>query len=106
MAEVDGEFLLSLARDKSGKRRQLLAETISDLFTGKNRVLSERERTLMFDILQKMLHNTEMDVRRIIAEQLYELPDAPHDLITLLANDDIQVAFPSSTTAPCWKTKT
>ena len=93
MAEVDGEFLLSLARDKSGKRRQLLAETISDLFTGKNRVLSERERTLMFDILQKMPHNTEMDVRRIIAEQLSELPDAPHDLITLLANDDIQVAF-------------
>jgi hypothetical protein len=31
MAEIDGEYLLSLARDKSGQRRQLLAETISDL---------------------------------------------------------------------------
>lgn len=93
MAEVDGEFLLSLARDKSGKRRQLLAETISDLFTGKNRVLSDRERTLMFDILQKMLHNAEMEVRRIIAEQLSGQPDAPRDLISLLANDEIEVAF-------------
>ena len=45
MAEIDGEVLLSLACDKSGKRRQLLAETISDLFSGKNKVLSERERT-------------------------------------------------------------
>ncbi len=93
MAEFDGEFLLSLAREKSGRRRQLLAETISDLFTGKGHVLTERERTLMFDILQKMLHNAEMEVRRIIAEQLSGLPDAPHDLITLLANDEIEVAF-------------
>lgn len=43
MAEFDGEFLLSLAREKSGRRRQLLAETISDLFTGKGHVLTERE---------------------------------------------------------------
>ncbi len=93
MADVDGDFLLSLARDKSGKRRQLLAETISDLFTGKDRVLSERERTLMFDILHKILHNAEMEVRRIIATQLSAQPDAPHYLITLLANDDIEVAY-------------
>jgi uncharacterized protein (DUF2336 family) len=93
MAEVDGEFLLSLARDKSGKRRQLLAETISDLFSGKNKVLSDRERTLMFDILHKMVHNAEMTVRRIIAEQLSDLPDAPRDLIKLLANDEVEVAY-------------
>ncbi len=93
MAEIDGEFLLSLARDKSGKRRQLLAETISDLFTGKDRVLSERERSLMFDILHKMVHNAEMAIRRIIAEQLSNLPDAPRDLIKLLANDEVEVAY-------------
>ncbi|MBC8337407.1 MAG: DUF2336 domain-containing protein [Alphaproteobacteria bacterium] len=93
MAEFDAEFLLSLARDKSGERRQLLAETISDLFTGKDRVLSERERTLMFDILHKMVHNAEMAIRRVIAEQLSGLPDAPPDLINLLANDEIEVAY-------------
>lgn len=93
MADIDGEFLLSLARDKSGKRRQLLAETISDLFTGKSRILSERERSLMFDILHKMVHNAEMAVRRIIAEQLSNLPDSPRDLIKLLANDEVEVAY-------------
>ncbi|MBT3305743.1 MAG: DUF2336 domain-containing protein [Alphaproteobacteria bacterium] len=93
MAQIDGEYLLSLARDKSGKRRQVLAETISDLFTGKDRVLNERERALMFEILHKMVHNAEMGVRRIIADQLSVLPDAPSDLITLLANDDIEVAY-------------
>ena len=93
MAEIDGEFLLRLARDKSGKRRQLLAETISDLFAGKSRVLSDRERTLMFDILHKMVHNAEMKVRRIITEQLSHLPDAPRDLVKLLANDEVEVAY-------------
>ncbi len=56
-------------------------------------MLSERERTLTFDILKKMLHNAEMEVRRIIAEQLSDLPDAPRELITLQANDEIEVAF-------------
>lgn len=93
MAEFDGEYLLSLARDKSGKRRKLLAETISDLFSGKGHVLTERERTLMFDILHKMVRNAEMAVRRIIAEQLSKISEAPKDLILLLANDEVEVAY-------------
>ncbi len=93
MAEINGEYLLNLARDKSGERRQLLAETISDLFTGKEQVLSERERALMFDILHKMVRDSEMSVRRIISEQIAEYPDAPHELVTLLANDEVEVAY-------------
>ncbi len=94
MAEIDGEHLLKLARDKSGERRQLLAKTISDLFTGKERVLSERERALMFDILRKMVRDSEMTVRRIISKQIAEFPDSPHELVTLLANDEVEVAYP------------
>jgi uncharacterized protein (DUF2336 family) len=94
MAEFDGEYLLDLARDKSGERRQLLAQTIADLFAGKERVLTDRERALMFDILHKMVHGAEMQVRRIIAEQLAKIPDAPPQLIKFLANDEIEVAFP------------
>lgn len=93
MPDIDVDSLLSLARDKSGERRQLLAETISDLFTGKDRVLKERERSLMFDIMHKMVHDAEMGVRKIIAEQISELPDAPAELVNLLANDDIEVAY-------------
>jgi len=47
----------------------------------------------MFDILHKIVHNAEMTVRRIIAEQLADLPDAPRDLIKLLANDEVEVAY-------------
>ena len=93
MPKIDGEYLLELARDKSGERRQLLAETISDLFTGKDHVLNERERTLMFDIMHKMVRSAEMSVRRIISEQLAKLPDPPRDLVCLLADDDIEVAY-------------
>ena len=93
MSEIDGKYLMDLARDKSGKRRQLLTETISDLFTGKARVLTDRERALMFDILRKMLHNAEMAVRRIVSEQLAGLPDAPRSLVKALASDEIEVAY-------------
>lgn len=93
MSEFDGKYLLDLARDKSAARRQLLAETISDLFIGKDRVLTDRERALMFDILRKMLHNAEMALRRIVSEQLSAQPDAPRDLAKMLANDEIEVAY-------------
>jgi len=93
MSEIDGKYLMDLARDKSAERRQLLAETISDLFNGKKRVLTDRERALMFDILRKMLHNAEMAVRRIVSEQLADVPDAPRDLVKMLANDEIEVAY-------------
>ncbi|MBI2584763.1 MAG: DUF2336 domain-containing protein [Rhodospirillales bacterium] len=93
MSEIDGKYLMDLARDKSADRRQLLAETISDLFNGKKRVLTDRERALMFDILRKMLHNAEMAVRRIVSEQLADVPDAPPDLVKMLANDEIEVAY-------------
>lgn len=93
MSEIDGKFLMNLARDKSGERRQLLAGTISDLFTGKERVLTDRERALMFDILRKMLHSAEMAVRRIVSEQLADMTDAPRDLVKMLASDEIEVAY-------------
>lgn len=93
MAENDGAYLLELARDKSGNRRKLLAETISDLFTGKKQVLNERERALMFDIMHKMVRDAEMAVRKIIAEQIAKLPDAPGNLVKLLANDEFEVAY-------------
>lgn len=93
MPKIDGAYLLELARDKSGERRQLLAKTISDLFTGKDRVLNERERAMMFDIMHKMVRSAEMSVRRIISEQLAKLPDTPRDLVRLLADDNVEVAY-------------
>ena len=94
MESVDTEYLLRLARDKSTAGRQELTETMSDLFLGNTRSLSDRERALTYDILSQVIHDVEMAVRRNISEQLAKLPDAPRDLALLLANDDIEVAYP------------
>ncbi len=88
------QFLLDLALDKSLESRGMLTATIGDLFTKQDKVLTERERALMSDILRKLIHDCEMAVRRDLAERLANAPNPPHDLIVVLANDDIEVAEP------------
>jgi uncharacterized protein (DUF2336 family) len=94
MESVNTDYLLQLARDKSMAGRQELAETISDLFLGNTKSLSDRERTLTYDILSQVIHDVEMGVRRNISEQLAKLANAPHELVLMLANDDVEVAYP------------
>ena len=88
------QFLLDLALDKSLEGRRMLTATIGDLFTKQDKVLTERERALMSDILRKLIHDCEMAVRRDLSERLAKAPNPPHDLIVTLANDDIEVAEP------------
>ena len=94
MDSLDTDYLLRLARDKSMAGRRELAEMISDLFLGNTQSLSDRERALTYDILSQVIHDVEMAVRRNISEQLAKVPNAPRDLVLLLANDDIEVAYP------------
>ena len=91
---VDTDALLQLARDKSSEGRKVLGETIADLFVGNVSALSERERTLMFEILHQVVHDIEMTVRQTIAKELAALKDTPPELAAILANDDIEVAYP------------
>ena len=86
--------LLKLALDKSVEGRQRLTASLGDLFEDRSTVLTERERALMSDILRKLLHECEMAVRRDLAERLSKQDDPPHDLIVVLANDQIEVAQP------------
>ncbi len=51
------QFLLDLALDKSLEGRRALTATIGDLFTKQDKVLTERERALMSDILRKLIHD-------------------------------------------------
>ena len=97
MDAVDTDHLLRLARDKSVAGRKVLAEAVSDMFLGNVRVLTDRERSLMFDILRRIVHDVELQVRRIIGEHLAGLPDTPRDLAVRLANDDLEVAYPMLT---------
>ncbi len=84
--------LLDLARNKSVDGRTRLVQIVGDLFFEDNRVLSERERDLMTEILRKLIFDVEMSVRKALADRLADEADAPAELVTTLANDEIEVA--------------
>ncbi len=94
MVEFDSDRLFRLAQEKSSENRTELARIIADLFEQKEGTLSDRERSLMFHILRTVVHDVEMSVRKTLSEHLAAADDAPHDLITLLASDEIEVAYP------------
>ncbi len=93
MDERELSELLGLARDKSVASRTKLVEIVGDLFFGGDtNALSERERSLMTEILRQLIHDVEMQVRKALARRLSAEPEAPRDLINTLANDQIEVA--------------
>lgn len=94
MGAIDGEYLFELARHKSEAERSRLAETVSDLFAERDQTLSDRERSLMFDILHRIIHDVELSVRKTLGERLATVPDVPRELIRVLANSEIEVAYP------------
>ncbi|TVR99618.1 MAG: DUF2336 domain-containing protein [Rhodospirillales bacterium] len=86
--------LLDLARSRSPEGRRAIAETISALFGEEDATLSERERTLMFDILHRIVADLEATVCETLSAKLADMPDAPRELIRFLANDRPEVAYP------------
>ncbi len=91
-SEIEFQDLLDLARDKSVDGRSRLVRIVGDLFFEGNDVLSESERGLMTDILRQIIHDVEMSVRRELADRLAGEFDSPPELVSILANDDIEVA--------------
>ena len=92
--KIDFEQLQQLARKKSIEGRTALAETVADFFDNESKVLTARERALMYDILHRIIRDVEMAVRKRVAEYVAERPDVNSDLANLLANDEIEVAYP------------
>ena len=86
--------LVSLAQSKRIEQRDTLFENIAELFLAEDVKLNDRERALMRSILHRLLHDVEMHVRRALAVRIAELPDAPVELVNLLANDRIDIAQP------------
>jgi uncharacterized protein (DUF2336 family) len=91
---LDTTELLRISRDKSVEGSKILAKSVSSLFMENDDDISDRERSLMLDILHRLVHDFEKSVRLVIADNLVEWPNIPQDLATFLANDDIEVAFP------------
>ncbi len=86
--------LLELAKSKRSSDREVLFGNITDLFLTGDARLTDRERALMASILQKLISDIEMELRRTLAARLAEDPEAPAELISILANDEIEIAQP------------
>lgn len=90
----DVKALLKLATNRTPAQRRSLFDAIVELLEKDHARLTETECRLMADIIARLISDVTMDVRRALAERLAEQADAPHDLILLLANDQIEVAEP------------
>lgn len=86
--------LIELARDRSSEGRRQLVQNITDLYLVDSDRLSDHERSMMSDILCKLMQDIEMEVKRQLALQVAELDKVPEELVVMLGNDDIEVARP------------
>jgi len=94
LGSVESLYLYKLARDKSPAGQKDFAKSISDVFLEHYPSLTKRERHLMYDILQQTVHQAEMGLRQNVAKRLAQTAGVPRELAKLLANDEIEVAFP------------
>lgn len=96
MAEINTEigYLMRLAEDHSAESRNKLLAIIKDLFENKSDVLSDREKHLMFGIIEALVQEVEVSIHQQLSQQLADRDDLPEALVTYLANDEIAVAFP------------
>lgn len=85
--------LYELAEAKTERSRRGLFENISDLFISQDDRLTEHQRTLMTDILHKLLSDFEGAVRVELAAELSHAT-VPPELLRMLANDQIEIARP------------
>ena len=91
---IDFHYLIGLARDKSVEGRTRLVQIVGDLFFDTDTVLRDAERNIMSDILRQLIHDVDMKVRQQLAERMASEINAPRDLISALANDQIEVIHP------------
>lgn len=92
--QTDVQSLLALAREKSEQARNHLFEVMGDMFMDQSRVLTVQERSLMVDILEKLIVEVSREMRERLSQRLSMAPHLPRELAVLLANDEIDVAAP------------
>ncbi len=81
-----------MVREPSVAQRSRIAEKICVGYNSGQ--FSETEIRLATDIFRLLLKDTEMKVRRVLADQLKDNMRVPHDIIWTLANDKPEVAIP------------
>ena len=91
---LDADRLLSLARENTATSKTELAAVVDSLFDDRGTALSDREKSLMFNIIQKLVHEVEVSVRKKLSEKFAEDNSVPHELVVALASDELDVAYP------------
>ncbi|MDG1994867.1 MAG: DUF2336 domain-containing protein [Emcibacteraceae bacterium] len=91
---LSSKDLLKLAQDSSKGSKKVLMENITDMFLSPEGRLNEHERVLMNDIMMKLLKTVEKTIRKNLSEKLAEADGVSIELVTMLANDHIEVASP------------
>lgn len=91
---ADAERLLELAARKSAQGRETLYRTLWDFFEQRSGMLTQAERDLMTDILRQLSREIEMTIRVELSKRLAAQPGANRELARILADDQIEVAFP------------
>lgn len=86
--------LLEFAYANKANGRSELFNTITDFLERRHSELASTELSLMSDILEKLLNDVEISVRKKLAYRLAEKVTAPVDLVILLANDQVEIATP------------
>ena len=91
---LNAEHLIGLAREKSASSKTELAAIVDSLFEDRGAALSDREKSLMFNIIQNLVREVEVSVRKKLSEKLADDPDIPRELAKTLASDQLDVAYP------------
>jgi len=86
--------LLALSRDRSVEGRKRLATLIGALFSDDRGHISDKEKAIILEILEKTISEIEVSVRAQISERLATMENIPQNLVNFLANDSSEVAFP------------
>ncbi len=84
--------LVDLAKETSSEKRRELLRDVTDVFLEAAPEYTEVERSHFGEILGKVSSCMDIAVRRRLAEQFADQPNAPHGLIRQLANDEPSVA--------------
>lgn len=85
--------LLNLARDRSNTSRDRLQAIAHDLFTGRERVLTQSDRILMHDMARSLVDRIEGAVRSQLASYLGSLEDAPRGVVGNLSSGSHSIAY-------------
>ena len=94
IGDAEVRRLFELAREKSRAGRAGLFAAIAELFERRGEDLHENERRMMGEILRRLSRDVERQLRAKLASRLAARPEAPRELLLMLANDDIEVAYP------------